>query len=105
MLYDDVMALPSGLDTLIGSGSVRLSGGQYQRLGLARALYKDFSLMVMDEGTAALDAEVEEAVFRALRSLGADKTLILVTHHRELAERCDIIYEIQVQSKSVVRIK
>ena len=105
MLYDDVMALPSGLDTLIGSGSVRLSGGQYQRLGLARALYKDFSLMVMDEGTAALDAEVEEAVFRALRSLGADKTLILVTHHRELAERCDIIYEIQVQSKNVVRIK
>lgn len=105
MLYEDVMALPSGLDTLIGSGGVRLSGGQYQRLGLARALYKDFSLMIMDEGTAALDTEVEEAVFRSLRSLGADKTLLLVTHHRELAERCDIIYEIQIQSKSVVRIK
>ena len=106
MLYDDVMALPSGLDTLIGSGGVRLSGGQYQRLGLARALYKkDFSLLVIDEGTTALDRESEETVFRALKTIGKDKTLILVTHHKQLAERCDIIYEIETQTKRVVRLK
>lgn len=106
MLYDDVEALPSGLDTLIGSGGVRLSGGQYQRLGLARALYKkDFSLLVIDEGTTALDRESEETVFRALKTIGKDKTMILVTHHRQLAERCDIIYEIDTQTKNVVRLK
>ena len=105
MLYDDVMELPDGLDTLIGSGGIRLSGGQYQRLGLARALYKDFTLLVMDEGTASLDSESEAAVFDALRAVGGGRTLVLVTHHRELAERCDIIYEVRERYKTVVRVK
>ena len=59
----------------------------------------------MDEGTAALDQEAEAAIFDALRQLGGNKTLILVTHHQELAQRCDIIYLIDERSKNVRRIK
>lgn len=89
-IYDDVMHMKDGLDTIIGENGVALSGGQRQRIALARALYKDFEVLVMDEATAALDKETEKAVIDSIREVRKNKTLLLVTHHLALAEQCDI---------------
>lgn len=93
--YEDVMAMPDGLDTVIGSNGTRLSGGQRQRLALARALYKDFELLVLDEATASLDMETEAAILQSIREKKAGKTILMVTHHQSLAEACDIVYRLE----------
>ena len=80
-----------------------ISGGQRQRIALARALYKDFELLIMDEATAALDMETEKAVMDAIRQVRKDKTLLIVTHHMSLANECDMIYKIQNQD--LVRVR
>ena len=103
MLYEDVKQMPQGIDTVIGSQGLRLSGGQYQRLGLARALYKSFELLVMDEGTASLDADVETEIFQTLKRERKGKTVLLATHHQTLAEQCDMVYE--VCGRRVIRRK
>ena len=102
-LYDDVMRLPDGLDTLIGSNGTILSGGQRQRLALARALYKDFELLVLDEATASLDMETEEAILESLRERHGDKTVLMVTHHASLAEACEVIYKLEDRKFTRVR--
>ncbi|MBQ6106407.1 MAG: ABC transporter ATP-binding protein [Lachnospiraceae bacterium] len=102
-LYDDVMTMPDGLDTMVGSNGMRLSGGQRQRLALARALYKDFELLVLDEATASLDMETEEAILESLRELRGGKTVLMVTHHASLAEACDIIYKLE--DRKFVRVR
>ncbi|MBO7631622.1 MAG: ABC transporter ATP-binding protein, partial [Lachnospiraceae bacterium] len=58
-------------------------------------LYKDFELLVLDEATASLDMETEEAILESLRELHGGKTILMVTHHASLAEACDIIYRIE----------
>ncbi len=94
-VYDEVLAMPDGLDTLLGFKGQVISGGQKQRLGLARALYKDFELLVMDEATAALDMETEMAVIDSIREMKKGKTLLIVTHHKSLADECEIVYRIE----------
>ena len=94
-IWEDVMRMPDGVDTLIGENGTAISGGQRQRIALARALYKDFELLVMDEATAALDMETEMAVIDSIRQIKEDKTLIMVTHHMSLANECDVIYRIE----------
>jgi ABC-type multidrug transport system fused ATPase/permease subunit len=69
-----------GLDTLVGEHGVRMSGGQRQRLGLARALYTNPRLLVMDEATSALDAETESSISDALQELEGEVTLIVIAH-------------------------
>lgn len=102
-LYEDVEAMPDGLDTMVGNNGTRLSGGQRQRLALARALYKDFELLVLDEATASLDMETEEAILESLRELRGGKTVLMVTHHASLAEACDIIYKLE--DRKFVRVR
>ena len=80
-----------------------LSGGQRQRIALARALYKDFELLVMDEATAALDMETEMAVIDSIRQIKENKTLIMVTHHMSLANECDAVYKIE--DRKILRVK
>lgn len=94
-VYDDVMKMPQGLDTLIGSNGTKLSGGQRQRIALARALYKDFELLVLDEATASLDMETEAAILESLRERQPGKTILMVTHHNSLADACEIIYRLE----------
>ncbi|MCI8567213.1 MAG: ABC transporter ATP-binding protein [Lachnospiraceae bacterium] len=96
-LLDDVEKLPNGLDSLIGERGATISGGQRQRLAVARALYKDFELLVMDEATAGLDRETEKAVLDAIRKLKHNKTLLIVTHHMGLVRECDLVYQIKDQ--------
>ena len=87
--------LPEGLDTLIGEGGVRLSGGQRQRIGIARALYHDPSVLVLDEATSSLDTATEVDFMEAARALIGDKTLIIVAHRLSTVEHCDYLYRIK----------
>lgn len=102
-IWDDVMEMPDGVQTLIGENGTAVSGGQRQRIALARALYKEFELLVMDEATAALDMETEKAVIDSIRQVKGNKTLLMVTHHMSLANECDLLYKIA--DKKIIRVR
>ncbi|MEU3250429.1 ABC transporter ATP-binding protein [Streptomyces sp. NPDC006997] len=88
--------LPRGLDTLLArhfSGGHALSGGQWQRLGIARAAYRQGSLLIVDEPTAALDARAELEVFEKIRSLaGTGQTVVLITHRLASVRHADLVH-------------
>lgn len=86
-----VAALPDGLDTVVGERGLRLSGGERQRVGIARALYHDPDVLVLDEATAALDTATEAAMADALRALRGDKTVLLIAHRLSTVRDCDRI--------------
>ena len=90
-----VEELPDKLDAQIGERGVRISGGQKQRLGIARALYHDPGLMVFDEATSALDNDTETAIMDAIEMLHGQKTLVIIAHRLRTIENCDIIYEVK----------
>lgn len=99
-LDDYVRNLKEDINTKIGELGVRFSGGQRQRLAIARALYRNPDILVLDEATAALDNETEAEVMRAIEALQGYKTLIIVAHRLTTVKKCDIIYEIK--DKAVV---
>ncbi len=94
-LDDVVKALPEGFNTAIGEHGIRLSGGQRQRLGIARALYHDPEVLVLDEATSSLDSETEDEVTRAIQGLRGRKTLIIISHRRSTTAKCDVKYMLQ----------
>ena len=89
-----VRALPAGLDTQLGEqwGGVGLSGGQWQRLALARLILRNTDLWVLDEPTSAIDAETEEDIFTSLREIAAGHMTILVSHRAWTLRHADRIY-------------
>lgn len=91
-LTELVESLPEGLDTLVGERGVRLSGGQRQRVGIARALYHNPEILVMDEATAALDNQTEAGVMEAVEKLSGEKTLIMIAHRLSTVKNCDRLY-------------
>lgn len=93
-LKEFVEKLPNGLDTQVGDRGIRFSGGQRQRMAIARALYHDPEILVLDEATSALDTETENAVMEAIDRLHNHKTLIIVAHRLSTIENCDVVYEI-----------
>ena len=90
-----IKGLPDGLDTVVGEHGVRLSGGQRQRIGIARALYHDPSVLVLDEATSSLDVETEAGVMEAIEALHGKKTIIIVSHRLSTVENCDRIYKLK----------
>lgn len=94
-LEDFVSTLPAGLETVVGERGVRLSGGQRQRIGIARALYHNPAVLVLDEATSSLDTETEHDVMQAVRALQGDKTVIIVAHRLSTVEYCDRLYRLE----------
>ena len=94
-LEDFVNELPEGLDTIVGERGVRLSGGQRQRIGIARALYHDPQVLVLDEATSSLDIETERDVMKAVNVFHGNKTLIIVAHRLTTVEHCDRLYRLE----------
>ena len=90
-----VEELEDGLDTVIGERGVRLSGGQRQRIGIARALYNDPKILVLDEATSAIDNETENAVMEAIDGLHGRKTMIVIAHRLSTIKNCDIVYRVE----------
>lgn len=93
-LKEFIKGLPEGLDTTIGDRGIRISGGQRQRLGIARALYHNPEMLVFDEATSALDNETEAAVMEAINSFHGRKTMVIIAHRLNTIEKCDIIYKV-----------
>ena len=94
-LEDFVASLPENLDTVVGERGVRLSGGQRQRIGIARALYHNPSILVLDEATSSLDTPTEHGVMQAVQALQGSKTVIIVAHRLSTVEYCDRLYRIE----------
>lgn len=89
--YDYVMALPLGLETVVGEKGVRLSGGEQQRLAIARALLKDPPILILDEATSSLDSEAERMVQQALDRLIAGRTTLVIAHRLSTVRNADRI--------------
>lgn len=86
---------PEGVRTQIGDRGIRLSGGQRQRIGIARALYHQREILVLDEATAALDNETERLVMESIRALLGQKTIIIIAHRLSTVRHCDCIYMLE----------
>jgi ABC-type multidrug transport system fused ATPase/permease subunit len=87
-----VETLPNGLDTLLGERGVRMSGGQRQRLAIARAVLRDPAILVLDEATSALDARTEAEILETLDELARGRTTVSITHRLTLSARSDHIF-------------
>jgi len=87
--------LSQGYETLVGDRGVRLSGGQRQRIGVARALYRDPAVLVLDEATSSLDTITEQIVMEAVHNLARKKTIIIVAHRLSTVKQCDVIYIVE----------
>lgn len=94
-LDEFVEALPDGLDTVVGERGVRISGGQRQRIGIARALYHDPQVLVLDEATSSLDEETERGVMEAVRAIEGSKTVLIVTHRLSTVDHCRHLFRLE----------
>jgi ABC-type multidrug transport system fused ATPase/permease subunit len=91
-LHEFVAGLPEGIHTSVGSQADALSGGQIQRLGLARAFYEKPRLIVLDEATSALDAGAEALITKSLTNLGRDVTVIIIAHRLSTVQHSDVVF-------------
>jgi ABC-type multidrug transport system fused ATPase/permease subunit len=94
-LLDCMSATESKLDTIVGENGSHLSGGQIQKLGIARALYKKPQILILDEATAGLDSETEKKILKNLIDFTPGLTLLLITHNKNILHICSSIYEIK----------
>ncbi len=94
-LEDWIGTLPGGIDSVLGERGARMSGGQRQRLAIARALIRDPSILILDEATSALDAETESEVLDILEAARSTRTVISITHRLSVAARGDYVFVVE----------
>ncbi len=93
-LEEFVASQPDGMATIVGERGIRISGGERQRIGIARALYHDPAVLVLDEATSALDSATESSVMEAIKALHGTKTVLIVAHRFSTVEHCDRLYRL-----------
>ena len=103
-LTEFIKSLPEGLNTNLGEGGIKLSGGQRQRIGIARALYHNPSLIVLDEATNALDTKTEKGIMDAVLELKGKKTIIIIAHKMSTLDKCDRIFKISANGSKEVNL-
>ncbi|MBR3736115.1 MAG: ATP-binding cassette domain-containing protein, partial [Lachnospiraceae bacterium] len=89
--HDFIMSLPDGYDTVIGEGGASLSGGEKQRISIARAILKDAPIIILDEATANIDPENEAELSKAIAELTKNKTIIMIAHRLKTVRGADQI--------------
>jgi ATP-binding cassette, subfamily B, bacterial PglK len=94
-LDEFISALPNGMNHAVGERGVKLSGGQRQRIGIARALYSDASVLILDEATNALDGLTEQELMATIMRLRGRYTVILIAHRLSAVRACDVIFELE----------
>mgnify|MGYP000347611326 CR=1 FL=1 len=94
-LTEWIASLPDGIDTFVGERGGKVSGGQAQRIAIARAIAKNAPVVLLDEATSALDGETSKAVLSALESLTRGKTVVRVSHRPEDLSGCSRIYRLE----------
>ena len=91
-IYDDIIAMPNGFDTVVGEGGVSLSGGQRQRVALARSLLQEHSILMLDEATSALDNITQSRIQKAIDGMQGGQTTIMVAHRLSTVINSDRIF-------------
>ena len=94
-LEEFIEGLPEGIETVIGERGVRLSGGQRQRVGIARALYHNPAVLVLDEATSSLDVKTENGFMKTVSNLHGKRTLIIIAHRLSTIKNCDLVYSLE----------
>tara|TARA_B100000989_G_scaffold125527_1_gene93082 strand:- start:24927 stop:26633 length:1707 start_codon:yes stop_codon:yes gene_type:complete len=101
-LDEFINTLPDGLETIIDENASNLSGGQVQRIGIARALYGNPDILVLDEPSSALDNFTEDKLFKAIKNISNHKSIIIISHKLSTLDFCDQIYKIE--NKKIINI-
>jgi len=104
-MKDFVKTLPKKIETKVGEFGVRLSGGQRQRIGIARALYNNPNLLVMDEATNSLDEETEKKVMNSIYLMKGKKTILISSHKKSILDKCDIILKFESGKITLIKNK
>jgi ATP-binding cassette subfamily B protein len=94
-IHDYIITTSKGYKTILGERGIKLSGGQIQRIGIARALYKEPNILIFDESTSALDTKTERKVIQSISSLNEEMTIIFITHRLKTISNCNKVFEIE----------
>ena len=94
-LSDFIEELDKGIYTNVGENGQRLSGGQKQRLGIARSVYRNFSILILDEATSALDFETEKKILMNIKIKFPEKIIIIISHREHSLNICDKVFRIK----------
>ena len=98
LLNEFLQNAEDGLDTIVGENGIKLSGGQKQRIGIARTLYRDPKILILDESTSSLDPELEAKLLRNIFNYGSNKTMVIVSHKDTTLDFCDKIFNFENHS-------
>jgi ATP-binding cassette subfamily C protein len=94
--------LPNRENTLVGEMGIAISGGEQQRIGIARALYKKPEILILDESTSALDRETEKEILKIISNFRNEITVIIVSHKDELIEQCQKVFRVDNNKVSII---